>query len=150
MLFIYFFRFIYTRSDNFKTDGETFNCNKRCADISPFHQCCALPASVIPHVTSFQLESNQLSPHMLMLLLLLPLKCPLMHCTHPLARIGHVCTQALTASHVNKPAPKCLTDTFEMSPSVWLVLPFFWPHSSRCGRNTHMSRKMKTGIQVHN
>lgn len=84
---------------------------------------------------------------MLVLLLMLPLKCPLMHCTHPLARIGHVCTQALTASHVNKPAPKCLTDTFEMSPSVWLVLPFFWPHSSRCGRTPTCLGNWKLGFK---
>lgn len=63
---------------------------------------------------------STLSPQTLVLFLL-PLNCPL-YCTHPLARTGDACTQALTALHVNKPAPKCLTDTFEMTLSMWPVL----------------------------
>lgn len=62
---------------------------------------------------------STLSPHTLMLFLL-PLNCPL-YCTHPSARTGDACTQALTALHVNKPAPRCLTDTFEMTSSMWPV-----------------------------
>lgn len=38
-----------------------------------------------------------------------------------------ICTQASTTSYVNKPAPRCLTDTFEMTPSALAIFFFAFP-----------------------
>lgn len=112
-------------NDILKTDSETFNCDRQHwhFHLSSVQRTPYLTRTLC-NKHSIRAEST-LSPHTLMPLLL-PLNCPLIYCTHPSARIAYVCTHALTTSHVNKPAPKCLTDTFEMTPSVWLILFFFF------------------------
>lgn len=108
-----------------KVNVRILKCNIQVLELTCLLTCLSSLPTTHTHTHALcnwcliSVEST-LSPHMLMLFLL-PLNCPLC-CTHPSARTGDACTQALTALHVNKPAPKCLTDTFEMTSSMRPVL----------------------------